>query len=69
MTDEQHVELLNTLIGCKSKVLLSGYDNGLYDILTENGWNKYSYEINTTDGKNRPKTKTEVLWFNYDIEK
>jgi len=69
MTDEQHIELLNTLIGCKSKILLSGYDNDMYNILTDNGWNKYSYEINTTDGKNRPKTKTEVLWFNYDIEK
>ena len=68
MTDEQHIELLNTVMNCKSKILISGYDNDLYKVLTDNGWNKHYYDIKTTDGKNRPKTKTEVLWFNYKKE-
>ena len=68
MTDEQHMELLNTILTCKSKILISGYDNDLYNILTDNGWNKFVFDIKTTDGKNRPKTKTEVLWYNYNLE-
>ena len=69
MEDEQHIELLNTVIKCKSKILISGYDNDLYNVLTDNGWNKHSYVIKTTDGMNRPKNKTEVLWYNYKTEK
>jgi len=67
MTDEQHIELLNTIINCKSKILISTYDNEMYNILTENGWNKYSFDIKTTDGKNRAKTKTETLYYNYTL--
>lgn len=66
MTDEQHIELLDLLLKCKSKILISGYDNDLYNTLVDNGWNKYNYEIKTTDGKNRPKTKVETLWYNYE---
>ena len=66
MTDEQHIELLNTVIKCKSKILISGYDNDLYNVLVENGWNKYDYEIKTRDGMNRRKTKIETLWYNYE---
>ena len=67
MTDEQHIELLNTILKCKSKILISTYDNEMYKILTENGWNKYSFDIKTTDGKNRPKTKIETLYYNYTL--
>lgn len=66
MTDEQHIELLNTIIKCKSKILISGYDNELYNVLTDNKWNKYDYEIKTINTKNEPKTKIETLWYNYD---
>lgn len=65
MTDEEHIELLDTIINCKSKILISGYDNELYNVLIRNGWNKYNYNINTITGKNKPKTKTETLWYNY----
>jgi DNA adenine methylase len=66
MEDEEHLILLETIMNCKSKILLSGYDNEMYDILVENGWNKYKYDINTITGKNKPKTKTETLWYNYE---
>ena len=54
------------IIKCKSKILISGYDNDLYNVLVENGWNKYDYEIKTRDGMNRRKTKIETLWYNYE---
>jgi len=67
MVDEQHTELLNTVLKCKSKILISGYDNELYDILEENGWNKHHFEVNTVSGSHKPKTKIETLWFNYEV--
>jgi len=67
MKDEEHVELLNRVLSCKSKVLISGYDNDLYDILEENGWGKYHYDVNTMTGDYKKKMKTETLWYNYEI--
>jgi len=63
MEDADHVELLGTLINHPGKVLLSGYDNDLYnDIL--NGWRKVHKNTVAEGGMKR----TETLWMNYDIE-
>jgi DNA adenine methylase len=67
MADEEHTELLNNVLKCKSKILISGYDNDLYNILVDNGWNKYNYDVNTMSGNYKKKTKTETLWYNYKI--
>ena len=40
MTDEQHIELLETLKGLDGYVVLSGYENDIYDKHLE-GWAKY----------------------------
>ena len=69
MTDDEHEILLETILNCKSKILLSGYDNDMYNVLTDNGWNKYNYVINTISGTHKPKQKTETLWYNYEIKK
>lgn len=61
MTDEQHTELLDTLLKHPGKVLISGYDNELYNTMLP-GWNK-AYK-NTTAEKGLK--RTETLWFNYD---
>ena len=68
MKDEQHIELLDTILKCKSKILLSGYDNELYDVLMDNGWYKYQYDVNTMSGNHKKKVKTETMWYNYKIE-
>lgn len=67
MTDDKHQEMLNEIIDSKSNILLSGYDNDMYNILINNGWNKYSFKVNTVTGKNKPKEKIETLWYNYEI--
>jgi len=67
MKDEQHIELLDTILNCKSRVLLSGYDNEMYDVLTDNGWNKYHFVVNTMGGDHKKKTKIETLWYNYEL--
>lgn len=67
MIDEEHMILLNTILECKSKILLSGYDNKLYNILLENGWNKYNFIVNTVGGDFKKKQKIETLWYNYKL--
>ena len=62
MSDEQHIELLETLLKHPGKVLLSGYDNELYNSMLI-GWNK-AYK-NTTAEKGLK--RVEVLWMNYNI--
>lgn len=63
MSDRDHEELLELLVGHPGKVLLSGYDNNLYDNMLS-GWNKVQKDTRAEGGRKR----TETLWMNYDIE-
>ncbi len=38
MTDDQHRLLIDMCIKAKSKIMLSGYINDIYNTLTDNGW-------------------------------
>jgi len=62
-----HIDFLNASIESKSKILISGYDCDLYDRLSENGFTKVSFEVKTIDGNFKPKTKTEYLYYNYQL--
>jgi len=61
-----HLDFLDAVINSKAKILISGYDCELYDVLGENGFKKVSFEVKTIDGNFKPKTKTEYLYYNYD---
>jgi DNA adenine methylase len=65
MTDEQHKELIDALLECKSKVIVSGYNNPEYDKLVVAGWKKIDFDVNTIDSKRSPRVKVESLWKNY----
>lgn len=65
MTNEQHEEFINLILDSKAKILVSGYDCEPYNKLIDNGWTKIQFEVNTTDGNKKPKTKIETLWKNY----
>lgn len=61
MKDSDHEELLEVLKKHPGKVLLSGYDNDLYnDVLT--GWNKAQKDTRAECGLKR----TETMWMNYN---
>lgn len=61
MSAEDHVALLEELLSHPGKVLLSGYDNMLYnDMLCE--WNKVRCQTRADHGSQR----IETLWMNYD---
>ena len=59
MTEMQHIELLETIVKHPGKVLISGYDNDLYNKIL-NGWKKVQ---KTTQAENGLK-RTETLWMN-----
>lgn len=67
MTDEQHHELLDVLLACKGKVILSTYPNAIYDERLK-AWN---FEDRIRDNKasqSKDKStdmKTERIWMNF----
>jgi DNA adenine methylase len=65
MTTEQHKSLVDILIGCKSKIALSGYDNVEYKRLVDTGWKKIDFDWNTIDSKRSPRIKVESIYVNY----
>lgn len=63
MTDSDHVELLESLKGCRAKVMLSGYDSELY---TEHlaAWRREEQEVKAQMANSGGK-RVEVLWMNW----
>ena len=62
MEDDEHIELLKLLVEHPGKVLLSGYDNDLYNQILI-GWRKVSKKTQAEAGIPR----VETLWMNYEI--
>ena len=72
MTNEQHKELVDVLMGIKGKVVLSGYDHPIYNKLLESGWSKvvlgeYAKRGQKTNEGELSKGK-EFVWVNYKLE-
>lgn len=62
MSDDQHEELLDVLSQHPGKVLLSGYDNDIYNGYLY-GWNKVYKKTQAESGIPR----IETLWMNYEV--
>jgi len=68
MDNEKQKIFIDKIINSKSKILLSGYNNDEYERLLENNnWIRVDFDVHTVDGKERPKTKVESLWKNYQL--
>jgi DNA adenine methylase len=65
MNEDKHKEFLNVVLNSQAKILISGYDCELYDVLTENNFEKISFDVNTITGNYTKKVKKEYLWKNY----
>jgi len=61
MTDDDHIELLEALLDHPGPVILSGYDNDLYNDMLK-GWAKESTNAQAEHGSPR----TETIWMNYE---
>ncbi len=62
MSDEDHERMINLILKSEAKIMLSGYDNEIYNNLVENGWNRLELE-----SPNSCSDATEYVWINYDI--
>lgn len=66
-TVEAHRDLLDSLLGCKAAVVLSGYPSELYDGALS-GWDRTEFATGTGQAsKGVWSTRTEVLWSNREI--
>ena len=71
MDNEKHIEMIETLINVKGKVILSGYENPIYNKLLNNGWKfqelgQYSKRSQKTNTGNKSLSKgNECVWINY----
>lgn len=61
MTDQDHVELLELISKFPGKVIISGYENDLYNNMLE-GWHK---EKTTGYAEYYGADRNEVIWMNY----
>jgi DNA adenine methylase len=65
MTEADHAELLDVLLACEGKVMLSGYPSALYDE-TLRDWNRHTFDVPNHAASGKKKRRmTEVLWCNF----
>jgi DNA adenine methylase len=65
MTVRDHEELLDTIKQCRSKILLSGYPNELYNRVLAS-WNGHPFDLpNNASGSRTKDRETEMVWCNY----
>jgi DNA adenine methylase len=65
MTEAEHRELLDVLLACKGKVMLSGYPSRLYSTMLT-GWTRHEFNIaNHASGAKQKGRETECLWVNF----
>ena len=63
MTEDDHETLLKTICHSTAKIMISSYNNALYDDYLKK-WNKLVFSSNTVAGAARE----EVVWCNYAVE-
>ncbi len=65
MTEDDHIELAETLKSCVSKVIVSGYPSSLYSKIFKS-WRTTAFDIaNHSAGGATKQRKRETLWFNW----
>ena len=65
MNDKDHEELVDMLLNVKAKVILSGYDNQIYNRL---GWDKQSFDSYCHAAGNhydKKEVRNECVWLNF----
>lgn len=60
---EDHTQLLDAALACKSAVAISGYPSDLYDTLLHT-WHRWEIPARTGGRGARTRAATEILWVN-----
>lgn len=70
MTDEQHKELIDTVLSSDGIFVISNYDNEIYQILEKYGYYKYCFKCSTySSSKSKKPKRIETIWTNSKIRK
>src|SRR5262249_20407111 len=65
MTQVQHAELIDALLGCRGKVMLSGYPSEMYDTALSH-WRREVFDLpNNAAGGDAKAREQEVVWLNF----
>lgn len=60
MSDEDHIQLLETIVHCSAKIMISGYESNLYNEYLHS-WDSLKIPNQTVSGK----VREEIVWMNY----
>jgi DNA adenine methylase len=64
LSDQEHSRLLETIVGIRGMVVLSGYRSAVYD-QTLRSWERHQFEMPNHSGQGRTKQRRiEVVWLN-----
>lgn len=65
MSEEDHRQMLETIVQCDASVMLSGFPNKLYDGFLSQ-WNRHDFEIdNKVSGAKIKGREIESVWCNF----
>lgn len=65
MSDDEHRELLEALLECRAMVMLSSYDNWLYDSSLSGKWASTELRGFTGNALSGSQARREILWSNF----
>lgn len=65
MSYQDHANLLDAILDCKGKVMLSGYRSDLYELKLK-GWKEHVFELpNQASGGREKRLMEEIVWCNF----
>jgi DNA adenine methylase len=79
MTDQDHLDLVDLLLGLEGTCLLSGYRNAIYEPLELSGWKREEFDVSCSSARitkarapgqrARRQRRTECLWLSPGLQK
>jgi DNA adenine methylase len=70
MSDQDHHQLVDVILACKGKVLLSGYPNAIYERLEADGWETIDFHVTKSSSSQAIKPKAiERIWANFQLNR
>ncbi len=70
MSDQDHHRLVEVILMCKGKVMLSGYPNAIYRRLESAGWGTFDFHVTKASSSQKSKPKAiERIWANFELNR
>lgn len=69
MSFVDHIDLVSILLNIKGMVILSGYENEVYDPLVEEGWRLLKFETCCYSANTKREKRVEYLWMSPSCSK